>query len=395
MRGLRTSGPFILTALLTATLSPHAHAQPPQIRSAPTAPSTQMPAQISAPISAQTSSPAPPSSDPEDLGANRLPDAPDSHLVNQPAPDPQSGGTILGTVLDSNGAEIPDALVTLENTDSKVDRTLTTDGSGFFKFDSVKPGRFNLTVSSTGFTPWVSTGFALQTGQCYDVPAVSLKVASNLTEISVTATRHDIAEDQMHFAEKQRVLGVIPNFYASYIWNAAPLSSGQKFRLALRTTTDPVSIVTPAFIAGFEMSQNDFPGYGPGARGFSRRFGASYTDGLTSTMFGDAILPSILHQDPRYFYKGTGSITSRALYAMSTVVICKGDGGHWQPNYSNVLGNLASAGISNAYYPSSNRGAQLTIDNWLIGTASGAIGSLFQEFLVKKMTRGIHSELGP
>jgi Carboxypeptidase regulatory-like domain len=390
MCGLRTSGPFILTALLTAMLSPHTHAQAPEIRSTPTPP-IQMLAQILPQTSSHTAYSAAPPSDPEDLTAHKFPDAPDSHLVTQPPPDPPSGGSILGTVLDSNGAEIPNALVTLENTDSKFDRTLITDGSGFFKFDSVEPGRFNLTVTSTGFTPWVSTGFALQTGQFYDVPAVELNVASNLTEISVTATRHDIAEDQMHFAEKQRVFGIIPNFYASYIWNAAPLSAGQKFRLALRTTTDPVSIATPALVAGFEMPQNDFPGYGPGARGFARRFGASYADGLTSTMFAGAILPSILHQDPRYFYKGTGSITSRALYAMSTVVICKGDAGRWQPNYSNVLGNLASAGISNTYYPSSNRGAQLTIDNWLIGTASGAIGNLFQEFLVKKITHGVQA----
>ena len=113
-------------------------------------------------------------------------------------------------------------------------------------------------------------------------------------------------------------------------------------------------------------------------------------------MIGDAILPSILHQDPRYFYKGTGSIRSRALYAISTAVICKGDNGHWQPNYSNLLGNLASAGISNLYYPSTNRnGAGLTIENWLIGTASGAIGALFQEFLVKKISRGIQPQAGP
>jgi hypothetical protein len=108
------------------------------------------------------------------------------------------------------------------------------------------------------------------------------------------------------------------------------------------------------------------------------------------TLLTDAVLPSLLHQDPRYFYKGTGSIRSRALYAIANVVICKGDNGHWQPNYSNVLGNLAAAGISNLYYPASNRnGAGLTIQNSLIGTAAGAIGSLFQEFLVKKISRGV------
>ena len=180
------------------------------------------------------------------------------------------------------------------------------------------------------------------------------------------------------------MLGVVPNFYVSYVWNAAPLSSGQKFRLALRTSIDPITFLGSGAIAGVEQWQNDFSGYGQGSQGYAKRFGASYVDGFIGIMIGGAILPSLLHQDPRYFYKGTGSIQSRALYAISTVVITKGDNGRWQPNYSNVLGNLASAGISNAYYPAANRGVQLTIDNWLIGTASGAIGSLLQEFCHQK-----------
>jgi hypothetical protein len=385
---LRTSGPLILTALLIAMLSLTAHAQSPNTLSGPASPSNS--------ASTETPPSTPPSADLEDPTAGKLPNAPGPHTLTPPAPGPQFGGTILGTVLDANGAEISDALVTLEDTDSKVDRTLTTDGSGFFKFDAVEPGRFSLTVTSTGFTPWVSPDFALQTGQCYDMPAVALKIASAMTEVEVTATRHDIAEDQMHFAEKQRVLGVFPNFYASYIWNAAPLSAGQKFHLALRTAADPVSIAIPAVIAAYEQSQNQFSGYGQGAQGFAKRFGASSADSLISDMIGDAILPTIFRQDPRYFYKGSGSIASRALYAIATVVICRGDNGHWQPNYSNVLGNLASASLSNLYYPSTDRnGVHLTIDNWLLGDASGAVGSLFQEFLVKKLSRGIQTQPGP
>ncbi len=285
---------------------------------------------------------------------------------------------------------MPDAVVALENTGSKVQRTLTTDATGSFKFDSVEPGKFKLTITSTGFTPWESGDLAVQPGAHYELPEVALHVAEAMTSVEVTVTRHDIANDQIHFEEQQRVLGVFPNFYASYIWNAAPLSAGQKFHLALRTTIDPVSIAIPAVIAGIEQWQNDYSGYGQGARGFAKRFGASYTDSFTSTMIGDAILPSLLHQDPRYFYKGVGSIRARVLYAIATVVICRGDNGRWQPNYSNVLGNLASASLSNLYYPSfDGKGARLTIDNWLIGTASGAISSLFQEFLVKKISRGI------
>ena len=113
-------------------------------------------------------------------------------------------------------------------------------------------------------------------------------------------------------------------------------------------------------------------------------------------MLGAAVLPSLLHQDPRYFYNGKGSVVHRALYAISTVVICKGDNGKWQPNYSNVLGNLGAAGISSLYYPLSDQhSAQVTVDNTLIGIGTGAFGTLFQEFLLRHFTHGAPPKATP
>ena len=302
--------------------------------------------------------------------------------------DNRAKGNVAGSVLDANGAEVEGAVVKVENVDSKAQQTSTTDGSGAFQFAGIEPGRLKLTVTAQGFAMWVSSGVVLRPGEYLDLPEIDLKVASEMT-VEVTLTQHDIAEEQMHAQEKQRVLGVIPNFWVSYVWNAAPLSSGQKFRLALRDTIDPVSFLSAAFSAGLEQSEDEFAGYGQGSKGYFLRLGALYGDGFTSAFLGGAILPSILHQDPRYFYKGTGSIRRRALYAISAVVICKGDNGKWEPNYSNVVGNLASAAISNTYYPAANRGGGLVVENWLIGTGSGAIGNLFQEFLIKKISRGV------
>jgi hypothetical protein len=382
MCSLRISGPLSLTILLAATLSLHAHAQPYQIQQNLHSSSAQ----------AMTSEPAQAPVEPRSDATDKLPDQTGPGIASLRDPD-QRSGSITGTVLDAEGAEVTDALVTLENADSKTQRMLTTDSVGSFKFDSIEPGRFSLTITSTGFAPWVSTGLALQTGQSYEVPPVALQIASTTTDVEVTVTRHDIAEDQMHFEENQRVLGVFPNFYVSYVRNPAPFSAGQKFRLAFRTSVDPISIAIPGVVAGVEQWQNGFSGYGQGADGYAKRFGASSADSAISIMITDAILPSILRQDPRYFYKGAGSIRSRALYAVATAFICKGDNGRWQPNYSNVLGNLATAGLSNLYYPSTDRhGVGLTVDNWLIGTASGAAGTLFQEFLVKKISRGIHHQ---
>ena len=123
------------------------------------------------------------------------------------------------------------------------------------------------------------------------------------------------------------------------------------------------------------------------AEGYAKRFGASYADSFIGNMIGGAILPSLLKQDPRYFYKGTGSTGSRILYALANAVVCKGDNGRWQPDYSGILGSLAAGGISNLYYPSSNRsGVGLTFENTLIGIGGSGIGNLFQEFLIRRLT---------
>jgi len=122
-------------------------------------------------------------------------------------------------------------------------------------------------------------------------------------------------------------------------------------------------------------------------KGFAQRYGATYANGLTDIMIGGAILPSLLHQDPRYFYKGTGTTRSRILYALRGPFVCKGDNGRWQPNYSTIGGDLASAAISNTYYPASNRGVGFVFGNFLLGTGQRAAANLAQEFLLSRFTR--------
>jgi hypothetical protein len=143
-------------------------------------------------------------------------------------------------------------------------------------------------------------------------------------------------------------------------------------------------------VAGVQQAQNEFSGYGQGAQGYAKRYGASYADFFTGTFIGSAMLPSLLKQDPRYFYKGSGSKRSRILYAIANSVICKGDDGHWQANYSNILGSLAAGGISNLYYPATNRdGAELTFENALIGIGESAAVNLLQEFFIRRLTPNV------
>jgi len=317
--------------------------------------------------------------------------APELSLPSSPAQGSalQPPAAVNGVVIDDTGAAIPGATITLDDPVSHQKLTATSDGDGLFSFGAVIPGAYNITVAAAGFAPWAVSGILTHSGQDLDLPAVELQVASVDSTVQALSVQQ-VAEQQLYVEEQQRLIGIVPNFYVTYNWNAAPLSPGQKFRLGLRNSYDPFTFVGAGIGAGIEQGFNQLPGYGQGGTGYAKRFGASYADNFDGTMIGGVILPILLHQDPRYFYKGTGSIPSRALYAISTVVICKGDNGKWQPNYSNVLGNLAAAGISNAYYPASDRnGAGLTIGNALIGTAGGAIGSLFQEFLIKKISRGI------
>lgn len=266
-----------------------------------------------------------------------------------------------------------------------------TDEDGQFSFVNVAPGLFQLAIVSPGFATHTSSGI-LQSGQSYAVPRVALVIAGDTQELRVLPSRVEVAEDQIKDQEKQRVLGVIPNYYVTYVPNALPLSPKQKFELAWKTTIDPVNFAITGAVAGIQQANNDFDGYGQGAAGYARRYGAAYGNFLTGTYIGAAILPSLLKQDPRYFYKGTGSTRSRILYAIANAVICKGDDGHWQANYSNILGTLASGGISNLYYPAQNRnGAALTFENTLIGIGATAATNILQEFFIKRFTPSVSS----
>jgi hypothetical protein len=218
-----------------------------------------------------------------------------------------------------------------------------------------------------------------------------LAVAPKKTEVQVEVPREEVAEEQIKEQEKQRVLGIVPNFYVSYNPNAAPLTPKQKFELAWKTSVDPVTFILTGAIAGIQQANNVFSGYGQGAQGYAKRYGADYADVVTNTFIGSAILPSFLKQDPRYFYKGSGTVVSRILYAIANSVICKGDNGRWQTNYSNILGSLASGGISNLYYPPQDRnGAGLTFENAAIEIGATA-ANLLQEFIIRKLTTNAHN----
>jgi hypothetical protein len=300
-------------------------------------------------------------------------------------------GTVIGTVKDANGNVIEGAAVTLRAVGFKAGSTATADANGFFRV-SVEPGEYVATVSSPGLADWTSSDVSLGAGDFREIADIVLKVNAAVFVVRVTPSQEQIAEEEIHAQEHQRIGGVLPNFYVSYVPDPAPLTTRQKFELAWKNSTDPGSISADAITAGFEQAQNSYPAYHQGVAGYAKRLGAAYGGDVGSTYIGAAILPTLFHQDPRYFWRGTGSVWSRTLYSVSTIAICKGDNGRWQPNYSFVLGNLASGALSNVYYPEGNRGWGTTMKGGAISSLMGISGRLMQEFLMKRVSKGVAGE---
>jgi carboxypeptidase family protein len=329
----------------------------------------------------------PRAADPRQQAANQAQMGDAQRLADQEQmPDQQLLGGISGKIVDGTGAVVAGARVRLTRGDKSADVETIAGEDGQFSFAGVAPGAFELNITAAGFAAQTFSG-TLRSGENFVVPQIVLAIATAVAEVRVVPTQVEIAEDEIKEQEKQRALGFIPNFYVTYIPNAAPLSPKQKFELAWKSIIDPVSFGITGAIAGIQQSDNDLGGYGQGAQGYAKRYGAAYGDLAIGTFIGGAILPSLLKQDPRYFYKGTGSKRSRVMYALANAVICKGDNGHWQVNYSGLLGSLAAGGISNLYYPAQQRnGAALTFENALIGIGASAAANILQEFVIKKLT---------
>lgn len=297
-------------------------------------------------------------------------------------------GSISGTATDTDHDIIPGATVVLSGPAGDSPRTVVTNQNGAFNFTNLNPGGpYRVTVKAPGFVPWISPAVDLQPGQVVFLSNVNVALSGGATSITVSASPHQVAVRQVHLEEKQRVLGIVPNFYVVYGSNPAPLTARLKFSLALKAETDPVIFMGAAFLSAMDQAGGT-PDYKEGASGYGQRLGANYTTGFVDIMVGGAILPSLLHQDPRYFYQGKGSTRSRIFHAISSPFICRGDNGRWQPNYSSIGGDLAAGAVSEAYFPSTNRGASLVFQSALITTAGRMANGLVQEFVLRRFTTG-------
>ena len=292
---------------------------------------------------------------------------------------------ITGIVTDPDGNDITGAVVSILGKKNEFKFSVMTDTNGRFIFENLDARNvYQLAITAPGFGEWDSPEITLQPGQHLDLDDIAMKISA--VETSVTAVFADqVAAEQVKQEETQRIFGVIPNFYVVYEKDAVPMPASLKFKLAIRTETDVVTFAGAAFLAGINQAA-DTPAYQQGVKGYGQRFGAAYAGGVSDILIGGAILPSLLHQDPRYFYSGEGTRRQRLNYALRAIFLTHGDNGKIQFNYSGIGGDMASAALANTYYPSTDRGANLFFTNWGIQTGARVANDLVQEFILRRFT---------
>jgi hypothetical protein len=326
-----------------------------------------------------------------------LPDAP------QPAAEQQAvrgagaiasahelGARIKGVVSDIQGGLVPGAHIVMALTGSPANHEATADSAGFFSVGGLTAGTYSVTISSPGLKTYVIHDLHLRPGEIYSLPEVSLPIARTSADVTVTLTTEELAETELHNELKQRVLGVLPNFYTSYQWNAAPLTAKQKLKLTLRATTDPVFLGTTAITAGIQYARNDYPEYGSGPAGYWRRYGADYGDAVIGRFMGSVVFASVFHQDPRYFVMSNGSWERRSWHAISSTIIQRGDNRHWQPAYAHMFGSATTGLIASTYHPGSNPG-KLVLNNTILDLGNKAANNLIREFVLRHLAKNVPS----
>lgn len=328
---------------------------------------------------------------PQPAPAVTLPDAPQqAPAANSGTVNPGGTVRVKGVVSDMQGGLVPGAHVVISCAAPPLTRETDANQTGFFSIAGLPAGTYMLKISSPGLETYVVRDLHLRAGETYSLPEVSLPMARTSADVTVTVTTEQIAEAELQSELKQRVLGILPNFYVSYQWNAAPLTARQKFKLTFRSATDPVFFMTTGITAGIEQADNTFPEYGPGPAGYWRRYGAAYGDAVIGRFMGSVVFASAFHQDPRYFVMTNGPVPKRAWHAVSSTFIQRGDNRRWQPAYAHLLGNAVTGLIATTYHPGSSPG-QLVLDNTILGLGGQAGNNLVREFVLRHLAKNIPS----
>ncbi|HEV2578025.1 MAG TPA: carboxypeptidase-like regulatory domain-containing protein [Acidobacteriaceae bacterium] len=330
-----------------------------------------------------------------DASVAALPEAPrptqrPAHPPAESSPAPAMA-RIKGVVSDIQGGLVPGAHIIIASTAPPTTHEATADSAGFFSVGGLVPGTYSVTISSPGLKTYVVHDLHLRPGQIYSLPEISLPIAQTEADITVTLTTEELAETELHNELHQRVLGVLPNFYTSYQWDAAPLTAKQKFKLTLHAASDPVFLSTTAITAGISLARNDESEYGGGEAGYWSRYGAAYGDAVIGRFMGSVVFSTVFHQDPRYFVMTNGSWQRRAWHAVSSTFMQRDDRTRrFEPAYAHLLGSATTGLIASTYHPGSSSG-KMVLDDTILDLGDKAANNLIREFVLRHLAKHIPS----
>jgi hypothetical protein len=299
------------------------------------------------------------------------------------APQTAGGASLSGIVKDVGSTPVGEATVTLTGPDGFV-RQVISDDDGNFRMEKLPTGAFMLTVAADGLTT-LSTPVVMGPQEQKVLPPVVLRIATVASEVDAVS-QVEMADEQIKVEEKQRILGIVPNFYVAYDQNTVPLDTVQKFRLAGRTVLDPEVFIAVAISAGIAQGTQTPIEWQQNFKGYAQRYGAGYAGALAGIGLSGAVFPAIFHEDPRYFYKGTGTTGERLRWSLKQAFVQRNDKGQWRPGYAETLGDLSASLVTVAIYPhqATDWGKTTAIDFGL-NVAGEAFGDLMEEFVVPKL----------
>jgi hypothetical protein len=213
-------------------------------------------------------------------------------------------------------------------------------------------------------------------------PSIFVGQAQKATPAELVPAAQQVVPAQSPVAQEKhpRLFWIMPTYTVSNSELPISLGSREKFRLFLKKTTDPFAITYTAFDAGIQQRNNDLTGYGQGPAGYGKRLGAGLADEASADFFRAYLFPSLLHQDARYFRRGSGPFKSRLAHAIIRPVVTREDSGGLSFNWSGLLGHIAASGLSNVYCPATNRGVQPTFKRVAMGIPFSVIDHLIDEF---------------
>ncbi len=206
-----------------------------------------------------------------------------------------------------------------------------------------------------------------------------------------TKSSGDDGQKQEEAKKNDRIFGVMPNYSTvNANGNIAPISTGEKFKLVAEGSFDPYEFGIVGLVAAKGQADDDDAQWGQGWKGYGKRYAAAFADQVIGNFMTGAVVPSLIHQDPRYFRKGSGGFRRRTEYALSRIVVTQSDSGQREFNYSEFVGNGIAAGIGNAYHTADERTFSGTMGNFGTQIAVDALGNFLKEFwpdVRKKLSR--------